>query len=52
MLRPLADMVSHLRKSEEQGLLEELPADQIRITEIRDLISSFNRAASAIREGA
>jgi putative nucleotidyltransferase with HDIG domain len=50
MLRPLADMVSHLRKSEAQGLLEELPADQSRIVEVRELISSFNRAAWAIRE--
>jgi putative nucleotidyltransferase with HDIG domain len=51
MLRPLADMVSHLRNSEAQGLLEELPADHSRIIEIHDLISTFNRAASAIREG-
>jgi len=51
MLRPLADVVSHLHKSEAEGLLVELPADHSRIIEIGDLICSFNRAASAIREG-
>ncbi len=50
MLVPLAEVVSHLHKGEEAGVLEELPADQSRIVEIRQLISSFNRAASAIRD--
>lgn len=50
MLRPLADVVAHLRKSEAAGLLVELPDDYSRIIEIRDLISSFNRAALSIRD--
>jgi putative nucleotidyltransferase with HDIG domain len=51
MLRPLAEVVSHLRNSQAEGLLVELPPDHSRIIEIRDLICSFNRAASAIRDG-
>ena len=50
MVRPLADVVSHLQKSEAAGLLMELPSHYSRITEIRDLIQSFNRAATSIRD--
>jgi putative nucleotidyltransferase with HDIG domain len=51
LMRPLAEVVSHLKKSEADGLLMELPADYSRIVEIRDLILSFNRAAASIRDG-
>jgi putative nucleotidyltransferase with HDIG domain len=50
MLRPLAGLASHFRKSEASGLLAELPPNRGRIVEIRELIDSFNRAASSIRE--
>ena len=50
LARPLAEIVAHLRHSEAAGLLEKLPADRSRIIEVRDLIGSFNRAASAIRD--
>jgi putative nucleotidyltransferase with HDIG domain len=50
MLQPLSHVVSHMRKSEGAELLVELPADCSRIIEIRDLISSFNRVASSIRD--
>jgi putative nucleotidyltransferase with HDIG domain len=50
MVRPLADVVSHLQKSEAAGLLMEVPSDYSRIVEIRDLIRGFNRAAASIRD--
>ena len=50
MVRPIADIVSHLRKSEAAGLLMELPEEYSRIVEMRELIRSFNGAASSIRE--
>jgi len=50
IVRPLADVVSHLQRSEAAGLLMELPAEYSRITEMQDLIRSFNRAASSIRD--
>jgi putative nucleotidyltransferase with HDIG domain len=50
MVRPLADVVTHLQESETAGLLVDLPADTSRIAEIRDLIHSFNRAAASIRD--
>ncbi|HLY16974.1 MAG TPA: HD-GYP domain-containing protein [Bryobacteraceae bacterium] len=52
IVRPINGVVAHLRESEGTGLLPEFhdrkPAS---IQEIRDLTESFNRAASAIREG-
>ncbi len=50
MVRPLADVVSHLQKSEAAGVLMELPEEFSRIVEIRDLICSFNGAAASIRD--
>jgi putative nucleotidyltransferase with HDIG domain len=50
IVRPLADVVAHLRVSEPEGVLMELPIDYSRIVEIRDLIRSFNCAASSIRD--
>jgi putative nucleotidyltransferase with HDIG domain len=49
MVRPLADMMTQLQQSEREGMLVELPADA-RVVEVRELISSFNRAAASIRE--
>jgi len=51
IVRPIAGVVAHLRESEGTGLLPEFRAKSVRIQEIRDLTESFNRAASAIREG-
>lgn len=50
IVRPLADVVAHLQVSESAGVLMELPIDYSRIVEIRDLIRSFNCAASSIRD--
>jgi putative nucleotidyltransferase with HDIG domain len=50
MVQPITTMISHLRKSEETGLLPEFPEQLSSIREIRDLTSSFNHAAGAIRE--
>jgi putative nucleotidyltransferase with HDIG domain len=50
MVRPLADVVSHLQKSEAAGMLMELPEEYSRIVEMRDLIRSFNGAAASIRD--
>jgi putative nucleotidyltransferase with HDIG domain len=49
LVRPLADMMAQLQKSEREGMLVELPADA-RVVEVRELICSFNRAAASIRE--
>src|SRR5256885_1960634 len=49
--RTMAGVVAHLRESESTGLLPEFHAKAGGIQEIRDLTESFNRAASAIREG-
>ena len=51
IVRPLADVVARLRESESAGLLMQLPVDYSRIVEIRDLVRSFNCAASSIRDG-
>jgi putative nucleotidyltransferase with HDIG domain len=50
IVRPIADVVAHLKSSEAAGLLVELPVDYSRIAEIRDMVRSFNRAASSIRD--
>jgi HD-GYP domain-containing protein (c-di-GMP phosphodiesterase class II) len=50
LVRPIAAMISHLRKSENTGLLPEFRGEQSSIREIRDLTASFNQAAGAIRE--
>lgn len=51
MVRPIAAIISHLRKSDETGLLPEFRGEPSPIREIRDLTDSFNHAASAVREG-
>ena len=50
MVKPIAGMISQLRTSESTGLLPEFHGEGSSIREIRDLTSSFNRAAGAIRE--
>jgi putative nucleotidyltransferase with HDIG domain len=50
MVKPIAAMISHLRKSEDTGLLPEFENELSSIREMRDLTASFNRAAGAIRE--
>lgn len=50
MVKPITAMISHLRKSEDTGLLPEFHGQLSSIREIRDLTSSFNHAAGAIRE--
>jgi HD-GYP domain-containing protein (c-di-GMP phosphodiesterase class II) len=50
MVKPITAMISHLRKSEDTGLLPEFDKELSRVREIRDLTASFNRAAGAIRE--
>ncbi len=50
IVKPIAAMISHLRRTEGTGLLPEFENDLSTIREIRDLTSSFNQAAGAIRE--
>ena len=50
MVQPIAAMISHLRKSEDTGLIPEFEKELSPIREMRDLTASFNRAAGAIRE--
>jgi HD-GYP domain-containing protein (c-di-GMP phosphodiesterase class II) len=50
IVKPIAGMISHLRKSERTGELPEFSKDLSSIREIRDLTSSFNRAGGAARE--
>lgn len=50
MVQPITAMISHLRRSEDTGLLPEFEVELSPIREIQDLTSSFNRAAGAIRD--
>src|SRR5579863_3761247 len=50
MVKPITAVISHLRKSEDTGLLPEFQEQLSSIREIRELTSSFNHAAGAIRE--
>jgi HD-GYP domain-containing protein (c-di-GMP phosphodiesterase class II) len=50
IVRPIAGVVSHLRVTEQTGLLPEFSGREAPIQEIRELTESFNRAAAAIRE--
>jgi putative nucleotidyltransferase with HDIG domain len=50
MVKPITAMISHLRNSEDTGLLPEFQEQLSSIREIRDLTSSFNNAAGSIRE--
>ncbi len=51
IVKPITAMISHLRTSDRSGLLPEFPGGASSIREIRDLTSSFNHAAGAVREG-
>jgi len=50
MVKPITAMISHLQASEGTGLLPEFQGQLSSMREIRDLTSSFNHAAGAIRE--
>jgi HD-GYP domain-containing protein (c-di-GMP phosphodiesterase class II) len=50
IVRPVMAIISHLRRSERTGLLPEFGQDLSPIREVRELTSSFNRAAGAIRD--
>src|SRR5450631_811235 len=50
IVKPIAEVISHLRESEKTGLLPEFHPKQAPIQEIQDLTESFNRAGTAIRE--
>ncbi len=51
IVEPIGAVISHLRKSESTGLLPEFQENVSSIREIQELTSSFNRAATSIREG-
>jgi putative nucleotidyltransferase with HDIG domain len=51
IVRPIAKIVEHLRKSEKTGVLPEFRSGVARIQEIRELAEGFNHAAAAIRGG-
>jgi HD-GYP domain-containing protein (c-di-GMP phosphodiesterase class II) len=48
IVQPFAVMIRHLQASENTGLLLQFPDDKHPIREIKDLVSSFNRAGAAI----
>ena len=50
IVRPVMAIVSHLRRSERTGLMPEFEENLSPVREVRELTSSFNRAATAIRE--
>jgi putative nucleotidyltransferase with HDIG domain len=50
IVKPIAAMVSSLRQSEATGTLPSLESNPATIHEIRELIESFTRAASALQE--
>jgi putative nucleotidyltransferase with HDIG domain len=51
IVEPLASVVRHLRASESTHVLPEFGAIPSSIPEIRELTTTFNRAAASIREG-
>ena len=50
IVRPIAGVVSSLRQSEATGTLPSFESNPATIHEIRELIESFSRAATAVRE--
>lgn len=48
---PIAALAQRLRESEATGLLPDFQTDAATIHEIRELTETFNRAATAVREG-
>ena len=51
IVRPIASVINRLHESAATGELPEFDSGKERIHEIRELAESFNRAASAVREG-
>lgn len=51
VVRPIAGLVHRLRESEATGLLPDFETNTATIHEIRELTETFNRAATAAREG-
>lgn len=51
IVKPIAAVVSHLRNAERTGELPEFTSDISSTVEIRELASSYNRAAVAVRKG-
>jgi len=51
IVRPITEMIAHLRHNDGSGLLPEFHGSAWSIREIRDLVSGFNQAAAAVREG-
>jgi HD-GYP domain-containing protein (c-di-GMP phosphodiesterase class II) len=47
--KPIAALVSHLRKATRTGVLPEFRADPSSVTEIHDLATAYNRAARTVR---
>ena len=50
-MRPIAALVQRLRESETTGLLPDFETNTTTIHEISELTETFNRAATAVREG-
>jgi putative nucleotidyltransferase with HDIG domain len=50
IVKPINTLISHLRTSENTGVLAEVNGPRSTVWEIRELTSSFNRAACAIQE--
>ncbi|HWE51891.1 MAG TPA: HD-GYP domain-containing protein [Bryobacteraceae bacterium] len=50
IVKPISALIEHLKSSESTGLLREFQDENSSIREIRDLTSSFNRAAASISE--
>jgi HD-GYP domain-containing protein (c-di-GMP phosphodiesterase class II) len=50
VVKPIARVVEHLRRSEKTGKLQEFAAEFSTVQEIRELIDGFNRAAVAVHE--
>jgi HD-GYP domain-containing protein (c-di-GMP phosphodiesterase class II) len=51
IVKPIALVVSHLRKAESTGVLPEFTIDLSSTTEILELAESYNRAAVSVRNG-
>ena len=51
IVKPISSVVARLRESERTGVLTEFQTDLASVKEIRELTQSFNRAATAIRDG-
>jgi HD-GYP domain-containing protein (c-di-GMP phosphodiesterase class II) len=50
VVKPITEVIAHLRHAELTGVLPELKNGESGIREIRDLMASFNRAAVSVRD--